>query len=440
MSPSTWRSSCPAWPAAMCTWAGRMWAGADGRYDVVLECPADEPADSVVPAALLRDWPSPRSCTTCWRGGCRRWRPASTRSAGWWKARASASARPRSPRAARRRGIPVRRVGSRSMLRLGYGRHRRLVCAALTEPDLGRRGGHRRRQGAGQAAAGRGRHSRCPAERSRLQPAGGGRAARAARRTSSDQAERRHATAPVSPSACTTPAAAEAAYAKASAAHRGGDRRGVHPRPGLPGTRHRRPGGGRRRAAARPRSPAMARSTIRQLIDQANADPAARRRPLPRADQDHAGRRGASATWTRCGLRRPVACRPGRPVTLRTQRQPVDRRHQPGRDRPAARRGRRDVPPGRRRLRPGHLRHRPPAGRHHGAAARTRPGTARQPRRRGDRAQRVPRAADAPVTVRGHAPGRGRRDHRPAVPAGRRRPGSRSSPSPARTARPARSA
>jgi cyanophycin synthetase len=35
--------------------------------------------------------------------------------------------------AARRRGIPVRRVGSLSMLRLGYGRHRRLVCAALTQ-------------------------------------------------------------------------------------------------------------------------------------------------------------------------------------------------------------------------------------------------------------------------------------------------------------------
>ena len=30
-----------------------LWAGADGRYDVVLECPADEPADSVVPAELL---------------------------------------------------------------------------------------------------------------------------------------------------------------------------------------------------------------------------------------------------------------------------------------------------------------------------------------------------------------------------------------------------
>ena len=34
--------------------------------------------------------------------------------------------------AARQRGIPVRRVAGRSLLRLGYGCHRRLVCAALT--------------------------------------------------------------------------------------------------------------------------------------------------------------------------------------------------------------------------------------------------------------------------------------------------------------------
>jgi cyanophycin synthetase len=34
--------------------------------------------------------------------------------------------------AARRRDVPVRRIGSTSMLRLGYGRGSRLVCAALT--------------------------------------------------------------------------------------------------------------------------------------------------------------------------------------------------------------------------------------------------------------------------------------------------------------------
>ena len=31
-----------------------MWAGADGRYDVMMECPQDEPADSPVAAELLR--------------------------------------------------------------------------------------------------------------------------------------------------------------------------------------------------------------------------------------------------------------------------------------------------------------------------------------------------------------------------------------------------
>ena len=30
-----------------------MWAGADGRYDVMTECPQDEPAESAVPAELL---------------------------------------------------------------------------------------------------------------------------------------------------------------------------------------------------------------------------------------------------------------------------------------------------------------------------------------------------------------------------------------------------
>jgi len=31
-----------------------MWAGADGRYDILMECPRDEPADSRVAEALLR--------------------------------------------------------------------------------------------------------------------------------------------------------------------------------------------------------------------------------------------------------------------------------------------------------------------------------------------------------------------------------------------------
>src|SRR6266568_4557995 len=30
-----------------------MWAGADGRYDLMMECPQDEPAGSAVPAELI---------------------------------------------------------------------------------------------------------------------------------------------------------------------------------------------------------------------------------------------------------------------------------------------------------------------------------------------------------------------------------------------------
>ena len=108
-----------------------MWAGADGRYDVMLECPQDEPADSPVTAELLRvasraveeiiaerepeldaDLADISRLVEADRLG------VST---------AAIAA------AARRRGIPVRRVGGLSMLRLGYGCYRRLVCAALTE-------------------------------------------------------------------------------------------------------------------------------------------------------------------------------------------------------------------------------------------------------------------------------------------------------------------
>src|SRR5580693_9417479 len=108
-----------------------LWAGADGRYDVVLECPADEPADSVVPAELLETAIAAigdllaRRVPPLAAGLARVSRMVEGESLGVSTAAIA--------RAARRRGIPVRRIGSRSMLRLGYGRHRRLVCAALTD-------------------------------------------------------------------------------------------------------------------------------------------------------------------------------------------------------------------------------------------------------------------------------------------------------------------
>jgi cyanophycin synthetase len=108
-----------------------IWAGAEGRYDIMMECPPDEPADSAVPGALLaaamatvddvlagREPDLPAQLAGIVAAAERERLGVST---------AALAA------AARRRGIPVRRVSGGSMLRLGYGRHRRLVCAALTE-------------------------------------------------------------------------------------------------------------------------------------------------------------------------------------------------------------------------------------------------------------------------------------------------------------------
>ena len=67
--------------------------------------------------------------------------------------------------------------------------------------------------------------------------------------------------------------------------------------------------------------------------------------------------------------------------------------------------------PGRGRGRPRRVRHRRPAGRHRASAG--------PAGRRGDRAQRLSRAADAPRARRGPPARRGGRDRGPALPAGR---------------------
>jgi cyanophycin synthetase len=107
-----------------------MWAGADGRYDIMMECPSDEPADSPTPAALLRlalqvveDVIATR--TPAVGAELERITGMAERDRLGVSTAAIADA-------ARRRGIPVRRVGARSLLRLGYGCHRRLAWAALT--------------------------------------------------------------------------------------------------------------------------------------------------------------------------------------------------------------------------------------------------------------------------------------------------------------------
>ncbi len=107
------------------------WAGADGRYDVMMECPQDEPPDSGVAAQLLRAairvvdeiLEKREPALDADLAGISRL--VERERLGVSTAAIAA--------AARRRGIPVRRIGSLSLLRLGYGCYRRLVCAALTE-------------------------------------------------------------------------------------------------------------------------------------------------------------------------------------------------------------------------------------------------------------------------------------------------------------------
>ncbi len=108
-----------------------MRAGADGRYDVMTECPPDEPEDSAVPGELCRLAMSVVTDLLAQRT------PDLT---AHLEAIARTAERERLgpstvaiAEAARRRDIPVRRVGGLSMLRLGYGCHRRLVSAAMTE-------------------------------------------------------------------------------------------------------------------------------------------------------------------------------------------------------------------------------------------------------------------------------------------------------------------
>ncbi len=108
-----------------------MWAGADGRYDVMTECPPDEPDDSAVPMRLYQ------LATSVIKDILAKNLPHFIAEL---EAIALVAERERLgpstaaiAAAARRRGIPVRRVGGLSMLRLGYGAYRRLVSAAMTE-------------------------------------------------------------------------------------------------------------------------------------------------------------------------------------------------------------------------------------------------------------------------------------------------------------------
>jgi len=108
-----------------------MWAGADGRYDVMMECPTDEPEDSAVPSELCR-----LAMTVVTDLVAQRTPDVTAHLEAIGRTAERERLGPSTvaiAEAARRRDIPVRRVGGLSMLRLGYGCHRRLVNAAMTE-------------------------------------------------------------------------------------------------------------------------------------------------------------------------------------------------------------------------------------------------------------------------------------------------------------------
>jgi cyanophycin synthetase len=121
-------------------------AGAPGVYDVILECPLDEPPSSRVPGELLE---SAIDLVLAVRGGrASLVRPRSGPRAGLLArhladlaALAEREATGPSTRAivaaARRRGIPVERFDDLSLLRLGWGHQRRLAWAAMTDRTSG---------------------------------------------------------------------------------------------------------------------------------------------------------------------------------------------------------------------------------------------------------------------------------------------------------------
>jgi cyanophycin synthetase len=108
-----------------------VWAGADGRYDVVMECPWDEPAESPVPRDLIGLALRVVSDVLAERAHHLDATLAEITSA--VEASRLGVSTAALADAARRRDIPVRRVGGLSLLRLGHGCHRRLVWAALTD-------------------------------------------------------------------------------------------------------------------------------------------------------------------------------------------------------------------------------------------------------------------------------------------------------------------
>ncbi len=112
-------------------------AGTPGHYDVIMECPVDEAPDSTLPGELLDVAVGLVLATVAGEGDPQeRAHALRDRLAELRTRRENDAAGPSTQAiiaAARRRGIPVERVGDTSLLRLGWGNRRRLACAAMTD-------------------------------------------------------------------------------------------------------------------------------------------------------------------------------------------------------------------------------------------------------------------------------------------------------------------
>ncbi|GAA1804350.1 cyanophycin synthetase [Actinomadura chokoriensis] len=106
-------------------------AGGPGDYDVILECPRDEPPDSPVVERLIAL--AVRIVTGALTGAVPDTSAELAEVAAAHEGERLGVSTAALARAARERGVPVRRVGGLNLLRLGYGRYRRTVWAAMTD-------------------------------------------------------------------------------------------------------------------------------------------------------------------------------------------------------------------------------------------------------------------------------------------------------------------
>ncbi|HEY0001629.1 MAG TPA: cyanophycin synthetase, partial [Actinoplanes sp.] len=123
-------------------------AGEPGRYDVIIECPQDEPDGSRIPVELLEiavdvvtEIEAGKTFSSTELARATPDQPGPIGRLAGLAARAELEATGPSTRAiiaaARRRGIPVERLGDVSLVRLGWGSRRRLAWAAMTDRTSG---------------------------------------------------------------------------------------------------------------------------------------------------------------------------------------------------------------------------------------------------------------------------------------------------------------